>query len=203
MDGFLYTRAVHYFYCLTTAFMRKKLLPVIFVFFSLSAFTQKTIEAVKATAIPKIDGSLDDAAWQAAPLATDFIQNFPTYGIPASSKTEVRILYDDDAVYIGAYLYDDPSLIRKQLTSRDGENRQDVDHFSVFFDTYNDQQNGFQFLVTSANVQSDAKLGGSASTGFGDYGDRTWDAVWQSKSAIKSDGWVVEMRIPYISLRFL
>src|SRR4051812_47172231 len=147
--------------------------------FHLLAFSQpKILTAVKTPQAPKIDGHLDDAIWQEAPMATDFIQNFPEYGLAATVKTEVRILYDDNAVYIGAYLYDDPSLIRKQITSRDAEQRQDVDYFSVFFDTYNDQQNGFQFLVTSANVQSDARIGGSTDNDrFGDFGDKTWDAV--------------------------
>jgi hypothetical protein len=171
-------------------------------FCSISFGQQKTIEATKAISAPHIDGELDDAAWQSAPVAKDFVQNFPTYGIPATVRSEVRIVYDDNAVYVGAYLFDNPSLIKKQLTSRDGEQRQDVDYFSVFFDTYNDQQNGFQFLVTTANVQSDARLGGSGGTGFGEYGDKTWDAVWESATSIKKDGWVVEMRIPYISLRF-
>jgi len=180
----------------------KWLIPLFF-FYSLQTYSQpKTLVAVKATIAPKIDGQISEPAWQSAPIVTDFIQNFPTYGLPASKKTEVRILYDDDAVYIYAYLFDEPSLIRKQLTSRDGEQRQDVDYFSVFFDTYNDQQNGFQFLVTTANVQSDAKLGGNTSTDFGEYGDKTWDAVWQSKTSMQKDGWIVEMRIPYISLRF-
>lgn len=152
--------------------------------------------------MPKIDGNLDDAAWQAAPEVTGFIQNFPTYGQPATNKSIVKILYDNEAVYIGAYLYDDPKLIRNQLTGRDGEQRQDVDYFSVFFDTYHDQQNGFQFLVTSANVQTDARLGGNMIVDFGEYGDKTWDAVWQSKTSMKGDGWVAEIRIPYISLRF-
>ncbi len=174
-----------------------------FLFFSLHTSAQtKTLIAVKATIAPKIDGEINEPAWQSAPLLTDFIQNFPTYGLPASTKTEVRILYDDEAVYVSAYLFDETSLIRRQLTSRDGEQRQDVDYFSVFFDTYNDQQNGFQFLVTAAGVQSDAKLGGNNNTGFGEYGDRTWDAVWQSKTTMQKDGWIVEMGITYISLRF-
>jgi len=163
---------------------------------------QKTLTAVKTLQAPAVDGKLDDDIWQTAPQATDFIQTFPSFGIPASTETEVRILYDNNAVYISAHLYDNPALIRKQLTQRDGEQRQDVDYFSVFFDTYNDQQNGFQFLVTSANVQTDTKLNANASYGFGDFGDRTWDAVWQSQVKMVSDGWVVEMRIPYISLRF-
>lgn len=183
--------------------MRNVLLFALFLQVGFIALSQpRSISAVKTSQAPKIDGNLEEAAWQQAPLATDFIQNFPTYGLPAASKTEVRILYDNSAVYIAAYLYDDPALIRKQLTSRDGENRQDVDYFSVFFDTYNDQQNGFQFLVTSANVQSDAKITPAANARFGEYGDKTWDAVWQSKTAVRPDGWVVEMRIPYISIRF-
>ncbi|MGH2552654.1 MAG: DUF5916 domain-containing protein, partial [Chitinophagaceae bacterium] len=163
---------------------------------------QKSIQAVKTIQALKIDGNLDEAAWIEAPVLTNFIQNFPTYGLPVSQKTEVKILYDNAAIYIGAYLFDEPSLIRKQITARDGEGQNDVDYFSVFFDTYNDHQNGFQFLVTSANVQTDARLSPNYPADFGSFGDKTWDAVWESKVSMKPDGWVVEMRIPYISLRF-
>jgi hypothetical protein len=167
-----------------------------------SSAQQKVLTASKAVHVPKIDGNLDDAAWDSAAVATGFVQFFPKpYAIP-DTRTVVRILYDDEAIYVSAYLYDDPSLIRRQLTARDGEQQTDVDYFSIFFDTYNDLQNGFQFLVTSANVQTDARLGGNSNAGFGNYGDKSWDAVWQSQTSIKADGWVVEMRIPYISLRF-
>jgi hypothetical protein len=177
------------------------LLPLILV--CVQSFSQpKKLEAVKTNQPPRIDGILDDAVWQPSPVATDFVQNFPQTGQPASLKTEVRILYDNNAIYIGAMLHDDPALIRKQLTARDGEQQTDADYFSVFFDTYNDKQNGFQFLVTSANVQSDAKLAPNQNLDFGEYGDKTWDAVWESKTAIVENGWVVEMKIPYISLRF-
>ncbi|MBI1341408.1 MAG: hypothetical protein GC171_00590 [Terrimonas sp.] len=176
-------------------------LPLLIVCNFLFAQT-RNLEAVKINLPPKIDGNLDEAVWQSAPIATHFIQNFPNYGLACSQKTEVRVLYDNSAIYIGAYLYDDPSMIRKQFTVRDGESQQDVDYFSVFFDTYNDDQNGFQFLVTAANVQTDARMGANLAVGFNDYGDKTWDAVWESKVSIKSDGWVVEMKIPYISLRF-
>ena len=168
----------------------------------LFALSQKTLTAVKALQSPTIDGNLDDKVWNQAPSATDFIQYTPSYGLPVSAKTVVKILYDNEAIYIGAYLYDDPALMRKQITARDGEQQQDVDYFSVFIDTYNDQQNGFQFLVTSANAQTDAKLTGTANPGFGEFGDKTWDAVWESKVAIHQDGWTVEMKIPYLSLRF-
>src|SRR6188474_3246260 len=156
----------------------------------LHGFSQtRNLPAVKTDRSIKIDGSLDDAAWQNASVATDFIQNFPKAGTAATVKTEAKILYDNTAVYIGVMLYDDPSQIRKQLTARDDEQQSDIDYFSVFFDTYNDNQNGFQFLVTSANVQTDAKLSPSFGGNFNSFGDKTWDAVWNSKVSMKPDGW--------------
>ncbi|MBL7733422.1 MAG: carbohydrate binding family 9 domain-containing protein [Chitinophagaceae bacterium] len=161
----------------------------------------RTIEAVKSNQAPKIDGVLDDALWASLTPVSGFIQNFPTYGLPVSQPTEVKIAYDNYAIYVGAMLYDNPGQVRKQITARDGEQQTDADYFAVFFDTYNDKQNGFQFLVTSANVQTDAKLGPNLGDEFSP-GDRTWDAVWESKVAHLANGWSVEMRIPYISLRF-
>jgi hypothetical protein len=175
-------------------------LPLLLI--SLSLFSQaKTLPAVKISQAPKIDGSLSDAIWAKVPVLDGFIQNFPAFGLPVSQKTEVRVAYDNTAIYVGAYLYDDPALIRKQITARDAEQQSDVDYFSVFFDTYNDHQNGFQFLVTTANVQSDARLGPNLGGDF-NLGDKTWDAVWESQVKMQADGWTVEMRIPYISLRF-
>jgi len=169
----------------------------------LYGFSQtRSLSAVKTDRPLKIDGNLDDAAWSTAAVATDFIQNFPNAGASASVKTEVKILYDNSSIYIGVMLFDEPSMIRKQLTARDREQQSDVDYFSVFFDTYNDNQNGFQFLVTSANVQTDSKLSPNFDGDFGEYGDKTWDAVWESKTKMLSNGWSLEMRIPYFSLRF-
>jgi len=172
------------------------------VLLCICAFSQsKSLEAVKAEQAPVIDGQLADEIWSKATEATGFIQKFPNYGAASLVKTSVKILYDNSAIYIGAYLYDNPSLIRTQLTARDDEQGSDADYFSVFFDTYNDKQNGFEFLVTSTNVQTDTRLGPN----LGDeshYGDVTWDAVWESKVKIQKDGWTVEMKIPYLSLRF-
>lgn len=168
-----------------------------------TAFSQqKALHAVKTNQPPVIDGSLNDVAWTNLPTATGFIQNFPTYGQPASKRTVVKIIYDNSAIYIGAYLYDDPALIRRQITARDEEQLKDLDYFSVFLDTYHDLQNGFQFLVTSSNVQTDARLAPNQVLSPGEYGDKTWDAVWDSKISIVEDGWTVEMKIPYLSLRF-
>jgi hypothetical protein len=185
--------------------MMRKFICLPLLLLCVSLFSQeKSLQAVKIAQAPKIDGNLEDAAWTNIPFATDFVQNYPTTGQPASQKTTIKVVYDDAAIYIGAYLYDDPSLVRKQITARDAEQQKDVDFFAIFLDTYNDNQNGFQFVVTSANVQSDAKLGPNlgVSNGFGEYGDKTWDAVWESKVQMQKDGWTVEIKIPYISLRF-
>ncbi len=163
----------------------------------------RNLEAVKLTTPPRLDGSLDDAAWQDAPAATDFITNTPVFGKTPAVNSSVKVVYDNSAIYIGAYLYDKPGSIRRQMTLRDAEQRADVDYFAVFFDTYKDKQNAFQFLVTSRNVQTDSRLSPSVElNGFNAYGDATWDAVWDSRVSIKSDGWVVEMKIPYSAIRF-
>lgn len=184
--------------------MKQVILSFLFaLLFAVPGFSQlRILQAVKASHPPKVDGVLDDVAWKGVPVATDFIVSYPTFGGKAAQKTEVKILFGDAAVYVGAMMYDDPKLVRKQITARDDEQQNDADYFSIFFDTYNDKQNGFQFLVTSSNVQSDARLGANLDFGFGSFGDKTWDAVWESQVSFRNDGWVVEMKIPYFSLRF-
>jgi len=183
--------------------MQKILFSIVFILsgFFLSAQV-KNIQAIKISTPPRIDGSLDEISWQDVPVATDFITNTPVYGQSSIFKTQVKITYDNNAIYVGAYIFDNPALIRKQFTPRDQERRSDVDYFSVFIDTYKDRQNAFQFLVTSRNVQSDARVSPNVETNSGIYGDLSWDAVWDSKVSFKKDGWVVEMRIPFFSIRF-
>jgi hypothetical protein len=163
---------------------------------------QKTLQAIKVNTSPRLDGLLDDSVWNNVPIATDFITNSPVYGQSAETKTEVKIIYDNVAIYIGAFIYEDPQLIRKQFTTRDNQNRADVDYFSVFIDTYKDRQNAYQFLATTRNVQTDSRLSPTVENDFGQFGDLSWDAVWDSKVAIQKNGWSVEMKIPYFTLRF-
>lgn len=182
--------------------MYKTLLSAILLI-SISGVAQiKELNAIRINAPIKIDGILQEKEWALAPEATQFVVNSPNFGATPKNKTSVKILYDDDAMYVAAYIYDDPKLVRKQLTSRDGESRQDIDYFSVFFDTYNDDQNGFQFTVTSRNVQSDGRVSASLQSRFGPPSDYSWDAVWESNVTFVQDGWIAEMKIPYISLRF-
>ncbi len=125
-----------------------------------------------------------------------------SYGLSATDSTTVKVLYDNTALYIGAYLYAHPSRIRKQFTPRDQERLADADHFAVFIDSYKDRQNAFQFLVTSRNVQTDARISANVVPDEGIFGELAWDAVWDSKVAMHDDGWSVELKIPLFSLRF-
>lgn len=142
----------------------------------------------------QVDGILDEAAWRDAPVATDFIQNNPRPGKPASQKTEVRMLYDDVAIYVGATLYDvHNDSIARQLSQRD--NTENADIFAVYFDTYNDRLNAFQFMVTASGVKVDVRISQA-----GD--DLSWDAVWHSQVQVANGNWYVEMKIPFSALRF-
>src|SRR6185436_5886516 len=83
----------------------------------------KTLRAIETVVSPKLDGVLDETAWTSAPIATNFITNSPVFGEASIVKTEVRVIYDNTAIYVGANLYDNPAHIRKQMTLRDGEQR--------------------------------------------------------------------------------
>lgn len=155
---------------------------------------KKALQASVTQEVPIIDGVLDDPAWLTALPASDFIQNRPAPGQPANVRTEVRILYNDVGIYVGAMMYDDdPSQIQKELSERD--NLANTDWFGIVIDAYRDGINGFGFIVSASNVQFDTKY-----STFGE--DEGWDAVWQSKVNINSEGWVAEMMIPYSALRF-
>jgi hypothetical protein len=183
--------------------LREIVLTYIFFSYCFTCLGQhKVTFAVKTAHAPRIDGLLDETVWSRASSATGFITNTPSFGSPASDSTAVKILYDNTAIYIGAILYGDPALIRRQFTPRDQERQADVDHFAVFIDSYKDRQNAFQFLVTSRNVQSDARVSAAIVPQGGIYGDLSWDAVWDSKVSMRSDGWSIEIKIPLFSLRF-
>lgn len=154
-------------------------------------FTSRTAEKIT------IDGKMTEDIWASAEAATDFLMFAPDNGKPISpeKKTDVKVLYDDDALYIGAILYDDePTKILKEMTQRDDFGS--ADHFGVFINGYNDGQQDFQFFVSAAGVQMDCV----ATEANGE--DYTWDAIWESSVELTDYGWVVEMRIPYAALRF-
>ncbi len=142
----------------------------------------------------EVDGVLDEADWAQVEPATDFIQFNPTEGEPATQRTEVRVLYGSNALYIGAMMYDDdPDGIRTYLSRRDQVNG--ADFFLVAIDSYNDLVTGYEFMVTAAGVQFDA-------IATINNEDSSWDAVWSSAARVTAEGWVAEMEIPYSQLRF-
>lgn len=158
---------------------------------------RKTVSATRINETIKIDGVLDEPAYEKAEQATDFLQLMPFNGKPSFKPTNVRILYDDFAIYFGAVLYDDPDSIQNYITTRD--NLGASDYFDVFIDPHNEGLNAYEFAVTPANSQTDLK---ATKQGGNDNEDSSWDAVWQSATKIHSEGWTVEMRIPYSALRF-
>jgi len=151
-----------------------------------------------------IDGFLDENAWASASIATDFLQFLPDEGAPATHQTEVRVLYGDNALYIGVTLHDDePEKIRSLLDRRDKFNQ--ADWFIASIDSYYDRKTAYNFAVSAAGVQADGIYTGNnfGQGGGGGFNFNTsWDAVWRSEVRITTTGWIVEMRIPYSMLRF-
>ncbi|QLE01533.1 carbohydrate binding family 9 domain-containing protein [Galbibacter sp. BG1] len=157
---------------------------------------RKKINAIRIFETPKIDGVLDEKIWKNIPVATNFVERQPNNGvsIPDSLHTEVKILYDDLGIYFGATMNDpSPDAIDKELTERD--NIANDDFFLILLNGYNDHQQSFEFIVTAAGVQWDAKL-------TNDNEDQSWDGVWYSGVAINETNWTAEIFIPYSQLRF-
>ncbi|GAA4460255.1 hypothetical protein GCM10023093_02580 [Nemorincola caseinilytica] len=156
----------------------------------------RALYATQRSGAIAIDGRLAEDIWGAAPRATSFIQTAPRPGEPSTQRTTVSLLYDDEAVYIGAMMYErNPDSIVKQLSPRDEFEDNNTDAFIVTFDTYFDRQNATQFAVTAAGVQADGIVKFDAV-------DRSWNAAWFSRVAHTDSGWSVEMKIPYSALRF-
>ena len=144
---------------------------------------------------PRIDGRLDEPDWARAPFASGFLQQTPDEAAPTSERTEVRVLVGDEALYIGASLFDRNSdHIVARLARRDQAVQ--ADWFYVFLDSYADRRTAFGFGVSAAGAQRDLRISED------DREDAGWDAVWESSVARTGNGWSVEMRIPLSQLRF-
>ena len=149
-----------------------------------------TVEAIPLSRPIEIDGVLGERDWQNAPAATRFTQTEPNDGAAPTQHTDVRILYDDDAIYVGARLSDSSGHIASRLGRRDND-LPDSDWFTVVFDSYHNHTGGFRFKVNPAGIVGDEA-----------NGDRSWNPVWTAATSIDGDGWTVEMRIPFSQLRF-
>ena len=157
--------------------------------------TPSVARAVPLQGEIRIDGKLDEPIWQTAPAATDFRQNQPHEGQPATQRTEVRFVFDGAAIYVGARMFDTDGAagVKTRLVRRDGDISSD--YFQVIFDTYHDHIGRLFFLVNPSGVKNDAN-------GLGGGGDDSWDPVWEVKTTIDSLGWTAEMRIPFAQLRY-
>lgn len=172
-----------------------------FLFCSLFVFglhaQKKSIEPLKTDASIVVDGILNDSIWEYASEATDFVMLSPGSGdaIPSEFETRVKVFYTDEAIYFGLIMKDpSPDSILTQVTRRDDVN-QNHDWLAVALNPFNDGQNDFTFFVTAAGTQGDSRT-----TANGE--DFSINSIWYSAVQITADGWICEMKIPYISLRF-
>src|SRR6266480_4603264 len=157
----------------------------------------RRIHAIRTTDTIKIDGLLDEPPWSLAQPATEFIQQQPTEGAPASEGTEVRVLFDDKNIYFGIRAFDSDA---KHINARDlvrDSNFPNDDKVEILLDTYHDRRNAFRFAVNPLGTQQDALI-----TDEGRDINVSWDGPWVSEGRIDATGYVVEIAIPLTTLRF-
>ena len=173
---------------------------ILFFLITTSCFSQtikKTLQTQFSNEKIVVDGKFDENIWKSAQIATGFVMEEPDNGKqePDERKSEVKVVYDNEAIYVAAILYDNnPQSIKRELTSRD--EFAIADHFGVLLNGYNDGQQEFRFFVSSAGVQQDCVYTEAKNE------DYSWNAIWESKVLITDIGWVVEMKIPFAALRF-
>lgn len=156
----------------------------------------RTLRAARGAGAIRLDGVLDEEGWRRAEGAGEFHQSYPNDRAPATERTEVRVLYDDAALYVGVRLHDSrPDSIASQLARRDATGIYS-DWVHVVIDSYHDRRTAFRFSVNPKGVQKDVRH-------FDDTNeDLNWDAVWQVATVVDSAGWGAEYRIPFSQLRF-
>ncbi len=157
----------------------------------------RAVVAVSAGQSPVIDGRLDDPVWSRARAVSQFVQSEPHEGQPATERTEVRIAYDADNIYIAAYMHDrDPSgLIVNDIRKDFDETGQD--DFEVLLDTFDDRRNGYIFITNAAGAKADRQVADE-----GREVNASWDAVWRVATRRVADGWTAELAIPFTAIRF-
>jgi hypothetical protein len=156
----------------------------------------KSVRAHRITSPVRVDGLLDDEAWQQAETVTDFVQQDPHVNEPASEQTEARVLIDHEAIYFGVVCRDsDPHGVIARELRRDNPFAGD-DHFEILLDTFHDHRNAFHFAVNPLGTQYDALI-----TDEGHDINAEWNERWWSETRMTADGWTAEIRIPLTTLR--
>jgi uncharacterized protein DUF5916/cellulose/xylan binding protein with CBM9 domain len=164
----------------------------------------RTARASRVDRPPKLDGTLDDPAWQQGSPIANFLQREPFEGQAPTEKTEVRILYDKHDVYLGITCFDsDPKRIVATELRRDVSQELD-DYFEIIIDSAHDRRNAYVFQINPLGTQRDALITEEqrtdSSTGDGDPG---WDGVWTSEARMTSQGWTATIAIPFSTLNFM
>jgi len=166
------------------------------------------VEAVRIAEGPVIDGSLDEAVWQRAAVIDQFIQQEPEEGAPATERTEVRVLYDGSNLYVGVRAYDSGSnaVIASELR-RDSDRLLDEDNFQIILDTFNDSRSAYMFVTSPLGAKLEQQIfeegeGGRRGFSTNNNINRNWDGVWYVATQQLSDGWIAEIAIPMVTVRF-
>ncbi len=166
---------------------------------------QYQVEPTPTAQAPTIDGALDDPAWQTAALIETFTQQEPAEGEPATERTEVRLLYDAHALYIGVHAYDsNPDAVIATEMRRDSPRLLEEDNFQVIFDTFRDSRSGYMFLTSPLGAKLEQQVfeeGGGNARGSASNINRDWNGVWSAAARRTSDGWTAEIMIPTVTLR--
>ncbi len=153
------------------------------------------VRAFRATGPVTVDGELAEPLWSHGEPFSALTQRDPVEGAPPSQRTEVRIAYDDDALYVGARLHDTaPDSVVSRLARRDASIASD--RFALYLDPYHDRRSGYYFMVNAAGTQYDGTLSNDVDD------DKSWDGVWEGRARRDELGWTVEMRVPWSQLRF-
>ena len=164
------------------------------------------IGAIRVEQGPEIDGVLDDPVWQAAAVIDEFVQQEPDEGAPATETTEVRVLYDGSSLYLGVRALDSsPSGVLATEMRRDGNRILDEDNFQIILDTFMDSQSAYMFVVSPTGAQLDQQIsdeGGRDRRASVSAINRDWDGVWSVAVSSTSEGWIAEIEIPMVTLRF-
>ena len=151
-----------------------------------------------------LDGRLDEEAWSLATPISDFTQQYPVEGGVPSERTEIRVVFNGDELFIGAILYDDPSGILAYQLRRDAGLGTD-DRFMWILDTFLDGRTGYFFEINAAGLMGDGLItggGGGGGRGGGGGMQKSWDGIWETRVARRTDGWSAEIRIPFRTLNF-
>lgn len=173
-----------------------------------SARDRYSIPAVRVDRSPKIDGVLDEAEWQRAPIVKEFTQQEPREGAPATERTEVRVLYDGRSLFIGVHAFDtQPAGIVATEMRRDSDRLLDEDNFQIIIDTFNDSRNGYMFVTTPLGAKLEQQISeeGEGNTRAGLINtnvNRNWDGIWDVAAQVTEDGWTAEIKIPMTTVRF-